>query len=259
MKTAEDIKEEVREKYSQIADGEKTVIASKSSCCGPEPSSCCGSGSDALVQMTLDYDPKELSSLPEGADLGLGCGVPTAFADLEEGFTVLDLGSGAGIDVFIAARKVGPSGKAIGVDMTPAMISKARRNAHKIAASNVEFRLGEIEALPVEANSVDRVISNCVINLVPDKRKAFAEIYRVLKAGGKFTVSDVVLDGAVTERERNDAALWAGCISGAIDRRDYFAIVEEAGFKNLEVVSEKKYEYPLESAGLYSITLTATK
>lgn len=259
MRTEHEIKENVKEKYSEIAKGEKTVIATKSSCCGPEPSSCCGNSAEALVQMSMDYKPEDLAAVPEGADLGLGCGVPTAFADIQDGFTVLDLGSGAGIDVFIASRYVGKNGKAIGVDMTEAMIAKARENAAKINATNVEFRLGEIESLPVENNSVDRVISNCVINLVPNKRKAFAEISRVLKKGGKFTVSDIVVDGVISEEQRRDAALWAGCISGAITRKEYLAIVKEAGFENVEILSEKKYETPVLSSGLYSITVSGTK
>jgi ubiquinone/menaquinone biosynthesis C-methylase UbiE len=209
--------------------------------------------------MSLDYNPEDLANIPDGADLGLGCGVPTAFADLREGFTVLDLGSGAGIDVFIASRHIGKTGKAIGVDMTQAMIDKAWSNAQKINASNVEFRLGEIEALPVESNSVDRVISNCVINLVPNKENAFREIYRVLKRGGKFTVSDIVIDGIMSEEKRRDAALWAGCISGAIDRNEYIGIIRKVGFGSIEIVSEKKHEYNADNVGLYSITVSGTK
>lgn len=259
MKTDSEIKENVKEKYAQIARGEIFVIAKKSSCCGPEPSSCCGTGSEPLIQMALDYKPEDLANVPEGADLGLGCGVPTAFADLKEGDTVLDLGSGAGIDVFVASKHVGKKGKVIGVDMTEAMIQKARLNAKKINATNVEFRLGEIEALPVDSNSVDRVISNCVINLVPSKENAFREIYRVLMPGGKFTVLDIVFDGTISEEKRRDASLWAGCISGAIDRKEYLGIIHKAGFSHVEIVSEKKYDYELDNAGLYSITVVGTK
>lgn len=259
MKTDVEIKNDVKEKYAEIAKGQITTIATKASSCGSGSSSCCGTGSDSLVQMSLDYHPDDLSSIPDGADLGLGCGVPTAFADLKKGYTVLDLGSGAGIDVFIAARRIGVTGKAIGVDMTDAMVEKARINAKKINAINVEFRLGEIEALPVENNSVDRVISNCVINLVPNKTKAFQEIYRVLKSGGKFTVSDIVVDGAISPVERENAALWAGCISGAIDRKEYIAVIKHAGFTNVEIVSEKNYDYKLDDAELSSITITGTK
>ena len=259
MKTDLEIKDDVKEKYAQIAKGRISTVATKSSCCGPEPSSCCGTGSESLVQMSLDYNPEDLSSIPDGADLGLGCGVPTAFADLKEGYTVLDLGSGAGIDVFIAARHVGITGKAIGIDMTEAMVEKAKMNAEKIKATNVEFRLGEIEALPVENNSVDRVISNCVINLVPNKENVFREIFRVLKPGGKFTVSDIVVDGAISMEERNNAAMWAGCISGAIDRKEYIDIIKKAGFENVEIVSEKNYDYKLDNARLNSITISGTK
>ena len=259
MNTDQEIKESVKEKYSQIAKGEVVVIATKDSCCGPSPSSCCGTASDSLVQMSLDYNPEDLASVPDGADLGLGCGVPTAFADFKEGFTVLDLGSGAGIDVFIASRYIGKTGKAIGVDMTPAMVEKAKSNAQKINATNVEFRLGEIEALPVESNSVDRAISNCVINLVPSKENAFREIYRVLKSGGKFTVSDIVIDGIMSERNRRDAALWAGCISGAIDRNEYISIIHNVGFINVEIVSEKKHDYDKDDVSLFSITVSGTK
>jgi arsenite methyltransferase len=259
MITDQEIKDSVKEKYSQIAKGEIEVIATKDSCCGPSPSSCCGPASDSLVQMSLDYNPEDLASIPEGADLGLGCGVPTAFADFKEGFIVLDLGSGAGIDVFIASRYIGKTGRAIGVDMTPAMIEKAKANAQKVRATNVEFRLGEIEALPVESNSVDRVISNCVINLVPNKENAFREIHRVLKAGGKFTVSDIVIDGIMSDENRRNAALWAGCISGAIDRNEYLGIIHKVGFREVEIVSEKKHDYNKDNVGLYSITVSGTK
>ena len=259
MKTDLEIKNDVKVKYAEIAKGQISASVTKASSCGSGASSCCGTGSESLVQMSLDYKPEDLSSVPEGADLGLGCGVPTAFADLKEGYTVLDLGSGAGIDVFIAARHVGMTGKVIGVDMTEAMIEKAKVNAKKINATNVEFRLGEIEALPVQDNSVDRVISNCVINLVPNKKNAFQEIYRVMNPGGKFTVSDIVVDGAISIEERNDAALWAGCISGAIDRKEYIDIIRKAGFKNIEIVSEKNYDYRLDNARLSSITISGTK
>ncbi len=259
MKTDQEIKNDVKEKYGEIATAKTPSSAANASSCGTGSSSCCGTGIDSLVQMSLEYDPDELSAIPEGADMGLGCGVPTAFAELKRGSTVLDLGSGAGIDVFIAARHVGPSGKVIGVDMTEAMIERAKLNAAKISAANVEFRLGEIESLPVDDNSVDRVISNCVINLVPDKTKAFREIHRVLKTGGSFTVSDIVVDGAISPAERENAALWAGCISGALDRKEYVAIIRNAGFTNVTIVSEKKYNYRLEDAQLSSITISGTK
>lgn len=259
MNSDSKIKENVKQKYGQIARGEISAIAASSACCEPGVGSCCGTGASSVIQMSGEYDSKDLENVPEGADLGLGCGVPTAFANLKEGDTVLDLGSGAGVDVFVSARHVGSTGKVIGVDMTEAMIAKARSNAKKINATNVEFRLGEIEALPVENDSVDHVISNCVINLVPNKDKAFREIYRVLKKGGDFTISDIVVDGTVTNAERMDASLWAGCISGAIDRKDYLAMIRGAGFRSVDVVSERKYDYRLENAGLHSITVTGTK
>ena len=194
------------------------------------------------------------------ADLGLGCGTPTAFADLEPGMRVLDLGSGAGIDVFIAARAVGPNGKAIGLDMTDEMLQRARANKVKLGITNAEFWKGEIEDMPVESGSIDRIISNCVINLVPDKRKAFSEMYRVLKPGGKFTVSDIVSIGDIPDETRRNMELWAGCIAGAVDKEEYVKIVREAGFTNLVISAEKPYNLGGNASfGLASITLTATK
>jgi arsenite methyltransferase len=241
MKTESQIKAEVKEKYA------KTVQTPRRSC-------GCGSKS----QLQIDYF--KIEGYNPDSDYGLGCGTPTAFANINEGMTVLDLGSGAGIDCFIAAKYVGPKGKVIGVDMTEEMIMKANENKTKLNANNVEFRFGEIESLPVANSTVDRVISNCVINLVPDKRKAFAEIHRVLKEGGKFTVSDVVTDGEISEEERSDASLWSGCVSGALDKKEYLGIIEATGFKNVIVSSEVKKEYQLTSgAGLYSITVTGEK
>ncbi|MBU1299091.1 MAG: arsenite methyltransferase [Bacteroidetes bacterium] len=255
MDTNNKIKENVKQKYGQIAKGElKLEIALSSCCCSA------GTGTRVVVDMSAKYSDNDKAAIPEGADLGLGCGTPAAFADLEEGMAVLDLGSGAGIDCFVASKYVGSSGKVIGVDMTEEMIRKANENKLKVNASNVEFRYGEIEALPVDNDSVDRVISNCVINLVPDKKKAFSEIFRVLKPDGKFTVSDIVVDGAISEKERTDAALWAGCISGALSREEYIGIIENVGFKNITILSEKKYDYTLESGGgLYSITVSGLK
>lgn len=255
MSTNSDIKNSVKEKYSQIARGEIDVIAQKSSCCGGD----CGSD-PAVVDISLRYDDADRSAIPEGADLGLGCGTPAAYAGMREGMTVLDLGSGAGIDCFIAAKHVGLTGNVIGVDMTDEMIKKANENKAKVVARNVEFRLGEIESLPVDANSVDRVLSNCVINLVPSKENAFKEIYRVLRSGGRFTISDIVVDGEITEEERRDASLWAGCISGALDRQKYLAIIKRLGFTDIQIVSEKRYTYALKNgAGLFSITVSAAK
>jgi len=173
---------------------------------------------------------------------------------------VLDLGSGAGIDVFLAARKVGPSGRAIGVDMTEDMIRKADQNKTKLHAENTEFRFGEIENLPVATGTVDRIISNCVINLVPDKARAFAEMYRVLKPGGRFTVSDIVTRGEMPDAVRHDLSEWAGCVAGAIDRDDYIEVARKAGFSRVSVVSEKPYTLdPSVSFGLQSITVSGTK
>ncbi len=252
MNTDSEIKTAVKEKYGQIARGEIGAIAPKQKCCS------CGEPSAATIAPT--YSEADRASLPEGADLGLGCGTPTAFAGLTPGMTVLDLGSGAGIDCFIAAKQVGSGGKVIGVDMTEEMIRKANENKAKVGIENVEFRLGEIENLPVDARSIDQVISNCVINLVPNKEAAFREIFRVLKSGGKFTVSDIVVDGIISEDERNNAALWAGCISGALRREEYLDIIRRTGFSNVAILSEKKYEYELEhDAGLFSITVTGTR
>ncbi|MDI6779929.1 MAG: arsenite methyltransferase [Bacteroidota bacterium] len=255
MDTNNKIKENVKQKYGQIAKGELKLEVTPSSCCS------CGSNDGKVVfDMSAQYKDVDRALIPEGADLGLGCGTPAAFTDLEEGMAVLDLGSGAGIDCFVASKYVGSSGKVIGVDMTEEMIRKANENKLKVNASNVEFRYGEIEALPVDNDSVDRVISNCVINLVPDKKKASSEIFRVLKPDGKFTVSDIVVDGAISEKEHRDAALWAGCISGALSREEYTGIIENVGFKNITILSEKKYDYTLESGGgLYSITVSGSK
>jgi arsenite methyltransferase len=246
------IKSAVKEKYGEIAKASP-------SCCKPT----CGCGTDSSVKGTSTinnlYDDVD-KRIREVADLGLGCGTPTAFADLAAGMTVLDLGSGAGIDVFVAAKQVGPSGRAIGVDMTEQMISRAEANRRKLGIENAEFRYSEIENLLVETASVDRVISNCVINLVPDKRAAFAEIFRVLKAGGKFTVSDIVSVGQIPEKTRNDMLQWAGCVAGALDKDDYLSIVREVGFIDLKIAAETLYQ--LDSSlpfGLRSITLTATK
>ena len=247
-----EIKDAVKEKYGAIA-------RNSGSCCGPK----CGCGTEIGIAGTItmnDLYKGEDAELRSNADLGLGCGTPTAFADLEEGMTVLDLGSGAGIDVFLAARKVGPSGRAIGVDMTEDMIRKADQNKSKLHAENTEFRFGEIENLPVATGTVDRILSNCVINLVPDKTRAFAEMFRVLKAGGKFTVSDIVTSGEMPDTVRHDLSEWAGCVAGAIDRDAYLDVARKAGFRNVSVVSEKPYSLdPSASFGLQSITVRGTK
>lgn len=246
------VKEAVRNTYGKIA----TTAAS---CCGPN----CGCGDTAPPEYTVlmndEYRGIDRTIL-ESADLGLGCGTPAAFADLREGMTVLDLGSGAGIDVFIAAKAVGPTGRAIGVDMTDEMLAKANANRAKLEIAQAEFRKGDIEDLPVSSDSMDRVISNCVINLVPDKQRAFAEIFRVLKPGGKFTVSDIVSVGQIPEDLRKDMLLWAGCVAGALDREEYLAVVRDAGFTDPVIAAEKSYDLGRAVAvGLRSITLTARK
>lgn len=258
MSRNDEIKKIVKAKYSEVAEGKSKVSRS---CCGPSASSCCsGTNQQELVNMSAPYSEADKSSVPDGADLGLGCGTPVAFADVREGMTVLDLGAGAGIDCFVASKYVGKTGHVIGLDMTEEMIRKANENKGKVRITNVEFRLGEIESLPVDDQSIDRVISNCVINLVPDKSRAFQEIYRVLKPDGKFTVSDIVLDGELSEEETRDASLWAGCVSGALQRKEYIDKIKEAGFKDIRILSEKKYDYKLSSgAGLFSVTISGTK
>jgi len=230
---ASDIKKVVREAYGKIARGE-------SEGCG-----CCGG--DQLLQIVTEhrqdiaraigYGEEDISSVPEGANLGLGCGNPTAIASLKPGDTVLDLGSGAGFDCFLAARQVGPEGKVIGVDMTDEMIAKARENAVRGGFSNVEFRQGDIEALPVEDASVDVVISNCVLNLVPDKKRAFSEMFRVLKPGGRGAVSDIVLNGELPEAIRNNLHVYTACAGGAIPKETYREWLKEAGFEEIVFVS----------------------
>jgi ubiquinone/menaquinone biosynthesis C-methylase UbiE len=246
------IKEAVREKYSQIA-------IEASSCCGP---TCgCGTESGVAGQIIMNdlYDRAD-PAIRQSADLGLGCGTPAEFADLHPGATVLDLGSGAGIDVFLAAKEVGPTGRVIGVDMTKEMVTRARGNKIKLGADNTEFRLGEIEDLPVDSGTVDRIISNCVINLVPDKRAAFREMYRVLRPGGKFAVSDIVSVGPIPPSLRADMAEWAGCVAGAVERDEYLAIARSAGFRDVTIARERAYQLPEDSTfGLLSITVTGTK
>ena len=237
-KKDEEIRKSVRERYGQIAkSGSKPQPRAQSCGCG------CGSSND--ISTMIGYAPDELSEIPAGADLGLGCGNPIALASLKKGETVLDLGSGAGIDCFLAARKVGKSGKVIGVDMTHEMLEKARRNAEKGKYSNVEFRLGEIENLPVADNKVDVVISNCVINLVPNKKKAFKEAFRVLKPGGRLMVSDIVLLKKLPESVKKSVAAYTACVSGALLKDDYIGAVKSAGFKQVSVVDESRYPLDL--------------
>ncbi|MGI5817042.1 MAG: arsenite methyltransferase [Armatimonadota bacterium] len=216
----EDIKRRVREKYGNIARERR--------------SSCCGTSSQAI-----GYDAADGEAVPVGADLGLGCGNPTAIADLRPGETVLDLGSGAGFDCFLAANAVGPEGHVIGVDMTEDMIARARENAERGGYANVEFRFGEIEDLPVEDESVDVVISNCVINLVPSKQQAFAEAFRVLRRGGRLHVSDIVLDGELPAAVVGSTEAYVGCVAGAVSRETYLTAMQAAGLSEIEIVTEK--------------------
>jgi arsenite methyltransferase len=227
----EEIKKEVRQHYSQVSAG-------RESCCG---SSCSCTGTSSRVDdfsKMIGYSDKELSSVPEGANLGLGCGNPVAMASLKEGEVVLDLGSGAGFDCFLAAQKVGKSGKIIGVDMTPEMLEKARGNAEKGGYENVEFRLGEIENLPVADGTVDAIISNCVINLSPDKARVFQEAFRVLKPGGRLMVSDIVLTGKLPAALMDSAASYVHCIAGASMKDDYLDTMKRARFQDIEIVGE---------------------
>ena len=226
-----DMRKKVQEKYGQIA-------TSSGSCCGPKQSCGCSAPSVGELSASVGYSAADLTVIPEGANLGLGCGNPVALAALRPGETVLDLGSGGGIDCFLAARRVGPGGRVIGVDMTEEMIRLARENAAKSGLNNVEFRLGEIEKLPLEDSSVDVAISNCVINLSTDKERVFREVYRVLKPGGRLMVSDIVLDGELSQRVRESTAAYTGCIGGALPRQEYLDAMTRAGFTQVEVVAE---------------------
>ena len=238
----EDVKTAVRENYARIAK-------EGSSCCGP--AACCGMPAPESVSRAVGYQEEQLAAVPEGANLGLGCGNPTALASLRPGETVLDLGSGAGFDCFLAANAVGTEGTVIGVDMTPDMIEKARGNAKKGDYRNVEFRLGEIENLPAADNSVEAVISNCVINLSTAKDRVFAEAYRVLKPGGRVMISDLVLSRDLPEVVARSIAAYAGCIAGAIRKDDYLRLMEKAGFREVRVVQESRYDIPLDEADAY--------
>ncbi len=230
----EEIKKAVREGYARIAK-------QGSPCCAPVDS-CCG-GADLAQKITknIGYSEEEIKAVPEGANLGLGCGNPLAFASLKEGEVVLDLGSGGGLDSFLAANMVGKKGRVIGVDMTPEMIERARENARKGNYINVEFRLGEIENLPVADNHVDVVISNCVINLVPDKRRAFREVFRVLKPGGRLMISDLVLLRELPDFIKNSVEAYIGCLSGAAMKDEYLGAIKAAGFQGVRIVDETSF------------------
>ena len=237
MKSDQDnIKHHVREGYGKIA-------RQGSSCCSS--SSCCGKGSAKNISKTVGYTEREMDAVPEGANLGLGCGNPVAIASLKEGETVLDLGSGAGFDAFLASGRVGEKGRVIGVDMTPEMLQRARQNALKGNYRNVEFRLGEIEHLPVDSNTVDVIISNCVINLSPDKQSVFNEAFRVLKSGGRLMVSDLVLIKELPKAVKESIEAYVGCLAGAVKRDDYLVFIKDAGFKDVKVVSQTSY--PIEA------------
>ncbi|MBK8301396.1 MAG: arsenite methyltransferase [Chitinophagaceae bacterium] len=237
MNNDSQIKQLVKDKYSEIANQSKDVNAA--SCCGAT-SSCCGD--DVYNIMADDYS--KLEGYNPDADLGLGCGLPTEFAKIKEGDTVIDLGSGAGNDAFVARKFVGEKGKVIGVDFTDAMIARARDNAEKLGLNNVEFRQGDIEDMPVTANKADVIVSNCVLNLVPNKHKVFSEVYRVLKPGGHFSISDIVLEGELPAKWKEVAELYAGCVSGAIQRKEYLGIIEEAGFTNITLQKDKTIVIP---------------
>lgn len=265
--TSEQLKELVKEKYGQIALQSKDVNAA--SCCG---STCCS---------TIDYtvmadDYTELDGYVADADLGLGCGLPTEFAKIKAGDTVVDLGSGAGNDAFVARSITGDHGKVIGVDFTEKMVELAKLNASKLGYNNVEFRQGDIENMPLAAGIADVVVSNCVLNLVPDKRQAFAETFRILKRGGHFSVSDIVLAGDLPEGLQKSAEMYAGCVSGAIQKNEYLSIIEQAGFTDIVIQKEKRIVLPEDilkeylsteqiqdfksgTTGIFSITVFATK
>lgn len=230
-----ELKKHVRERYGRAA---KT----KSSCCGSAASPCCGGQADQeKTGQLVGYSPEELAAIPEDANLGLGCGNPTALAGLKAGETVLDLGAGGGIDCFLAARKVGPKGRVIGVDMTPEMLDRARANVRETGAKNIEFRLGEIENLPVADNSVDVIISNCVINLSTDKPRVFREAFRVLRPGGRLLVSDLALTKPLPKAIRESVDAYVACVAGAMVKKDYLGAIRAAGFEDVEVVSEKAF------------------
>lgn len=229
-----DIKKVVRSRYGQI-------VKQGGSCCAPT-NSCCGSADLAQdISRKIGYSEEELKTVPDGANLGLGCGNPIALASLKKGEIVLDLGSGAGFDCFLAAKQVGKTGKVIGVDMTAEMLDRARENARKGKFDNVEFRLGEIENLPVGDNQVDIIISNCVINLSPDKKRVFKEAFRTLKPGGRLMVSDIVLLKELPDGVKNSVTAYVGCVAGAIHKKEYLKAIQAAGFKETEVLGETIY------------------
>ncbi|MFI5221289.1 MAG: arsenite methyltransferase [Bacteroidia bacterium] len=267
METSEQIKEMVKQKYSEIALQDKETNAS----------SCCGAGGCSTeVYNIMSEDYTTLEGYNADADLALGCGLPTQFAKIKKGDTVIDLGSGAGNDCFVARHETGETGKVIGIDFTEAMIEKARYNAEKLGFNNVEFRLGDIEKMPVAANRADVVVSNCVLNLVPDKKQAVCEIFRVLKPGGHFSISDIVLVGTLPSNIQTAAEMYAGCVSGALQKEEYLDIIHKTGFVNITIQKEKPIiipedvlinylspeqinEFNQSGTGIFSITVYAEK
>ncbi|MDD3295670.1 MAG: arsenite methyltransferase [Geobacteraceae bacterium] len=243
-KKGKKIKDLVREGYAQVAE-QRISCCSSGSCCG-------GSNQAKNISKSVGYSDSEVNAVPEGSNLGLGCGNPVALASLKEGDAVLDLGSGAGFDAFLAAQRVGRSGRVIGVDMTPEMLARARANAQRGGYSNVEFRSGEIEKLPVENNSIDVIISNCVINLSPDKETVFKEAHRVLKPGGRLMVSDLVLGKDLPDKIKNSVEAYVGCIAGAIHKDEYLKFIVLAGFRDVKVISESSYPVDAMFSGLES-------
>ena len=267
METTEQIKNMVREKYSAIAIQDKET--NQSSCCG-------AGGCSTEVYNIMSDDYSTLEGYTPDADLGLGCGLPTQFAQIKKGDVVIDLGSGAGNDAFIARAETGETGKVIGIDFTPAMIEKARTNAEKLNFHNVEFRQGDIEKMPVTANVADVIVSNCVLNLVPNKSGVFQEIHRVLKPGGHFSISDIVLVGELPAKIREAAEMYAGCVAGAIQKSEYLGMIESSGFKTITLQKEKPIIVPddilaqylseeeiaafkASGTGIYSVTVFAEK
>jgi SAM-dependent methyltransferase len=242
MDTTEQIKDMVRQKYSEIALQDKET--NESSCCG---SGCCST--EVYNIMSDDYT--QLEGYNPDADLGLGCGLPTQFAQIKKGDVVIDLGSGAGNDAFIARKETGETGRVIGIDFTPAMIDKARANVDKLGYNNVEFRQGDIEKMPVTANMADVIVSNCVLNLVPNKHGVFQEIYRVLKPGGHFSISDIVLVGTLPHKIQEAAEMYAGCVAGAIQKAEYLDLIEATGFGSITLQKEKPITVPDDILGQY--------
>ncbi len=242
MKNEQELKELVRERYTKIAGQGK--VENASSCCGAT------TPSNKVYNIMMD-DYTDTEGYVEDADLGLGCGLPTQFALIEKGDTVIDLGSGAGNDCFVARHETGAEGKVIGIDFTPVMIEKARLNAEKLGYNNVEFREGDIDAMPVNDDVADVIVSNCVLNLVPNKKKVIGEIYRVLKPGGHFSISDIVLVGDLPEALKEDAEMYAGCVAGAIQKSEYLGLMEKRGFTNLKIQKEKPIAIPGDILGKY--------